>query len=213
MNSILQGRVTKRYSCDKAFTLERANFILRNQLEQMRFKLFILDEQKRQYEEYSSYLEETLSAYKAEEQIFEETSLNCTETEEQEKKNEKDDTVESALKEKNDAYWRCFWCLREHGEKGGYRQDYPTHLVKCHGKRLVKDSYQNEAIKCNECYGIKVVFQPCQDVSSKQKGPLCTACHSTLLYKNKNSLRKHVKNHQKWFSFICSCTDNFVLHV
>ena len=192
--------------------LERANFILRNQLEQMRFKLFILDEQKRQYEEYSTYLEETLSTYKAHENIFEETSLNFTdcrgETEEQEKKNEKYDTIASVSIEKDDAYWRCFYCLREHGENGGYRKDYSTHLLKCYGRKLL-----HESVKCSECYGIKVVFKPCQDVSSKQKGPLCTACHGNLGYKNDNSLRKHVKTHQKLFSFICSCTDNFVFNV
>ena len=192
--------------------LERANFILQNQLEQMRFKLFILEEQKRQYEEYSSYLEETLSTYKAEEQIFEETSLNFTETEEQEKKTEKDDTVASVSIEKNDAYWRCFFCLRELGEKGGYRQDYPTHLLKCHGKRLVKDSYQNEAMKCNACHGVRVVLEPCTNVLS-QTCARCNVCNHISVYNpnNEKTLRKHVKNHQKWFSFICSCTENFVL--
>ena len=130
MNSILDGRVTKRYSCDKGMMLEIANSILRNQLEQMRLKLFILDEQKRQYEEYSTYLEETLSTYKAEEQIIEETMLNFTDDTD-EKKNEKDDTVASVLTEKNDTYWRCFFCLREHGEKGVSIEDYSTHVLKC----------------------------------------------------------------------------------
>ena len=218
MNSILKGRVTKGHSYDKGMMLEIANSILRNKLEQMRFKLFILDEQKRQYEEYSTYLEETLSTCKAEEQIFEETSLNFTdcrnETGEKEKKNEKDDTVASVLIEKNDTYWRCVWCLRQHGEKGGFLQDFSTHLLKCHGKRFFEDCYQNESMKCNACHGVKVVFLSCPNEYSKQgQGALCTVCHSKKGNITEKALRKHVKNHTNFFSFICSCTDNYVFNV
>ena len=130
MNSIFQGQVTKRHSCNKFVTLERANFILQNQFEQMRFELFILDEQKRQYEEYSTHLEETLSTYKAVKKIFEETRLNCSDDTD-EKRTEIDDTVSSPSIKKNDTYWRCFWCLREHGGNGVFVQDYSTHVLKC----------------------------------------------------------------------------------
>ena len=102
----------------------------------MRFKLFIIEEQKRQYEEYSTHLEETLSTFKAEEKIFEETSLNCTDDTD-EKKNEIDDTVASPSIKKNDTYWRCFFCLREHGDKGVFIQDYSTHLMKCHKRTFI----------------------------------------------------------------------------
>ena len=215
MNSIHEGRVTKRCSYDKCVTLERANFILQNQLEQMRFKLFILDEQKRQYEEYSTYLEETLSTYKDEEKIFEETSLNFTdcrnETEEKGKKNEKDETVASVLIEKNQPYWRCFFCLIAHGEKGGHLYGYSTHLLKCHGKRFVEDCYQNESMKCNACHGVQVVFQQCLNASSNPSAS-CNVCNRKHRYNkdHEKTFRKHVETHQKLFSFICSCTDNFV---
>ena len=106
MNSVLKGRVTKQYSNDKGMTLERANLILKNQLEQMRFKFFILEEQKRQYEEYSIYLEETLSTYRAEERTFAETKLNFLDgtSETEEMQNEKDNSLTPVLTEKNNTY-------------------------------------------------------------------------------------------------------------
>ena len=114
MNSAHKGRMTKRYSCHKCVSLEDANFFLKFQLEQMRFKYFILKKQKRQCEEYNTYLEEILSTYMAVEKEFEETRLNFTDgrRETEEKKSEKDDTLEPVLMRKNDTYWKCFWCLR-----------------------------------------------------------------------------------------------------
>lgn len=130
MNSMLQGNVTKRYSCENCLILEGAISMLEIKLEQIRLKLFIVDEQKRQYEEYSTHLEEILYTYKAGEEIFEETSLNHTYNS-NEKRNEIDETVSSLSVKNNDTYWRCFWCLREHGVNGVVIQDYSTHLLNC----------------------------------------------------------------------------------
>ena len=196
-------------------TLERATIIRQNQLEEMRLKLFILEEQKRQYEEYSIYLEETLSTYRAEEKIFAETKLNfldgTSETEENEKKNE-DDTLAPALIDKNNTYWKCFWCLTERGQNGRCSQDYTAHLKRCFKKKIFENCYQNELIKCNACYGVKVVFQSSLNKNSETCA-FCSLCRTLLGYKNNNSLSKHMKGHQKSFSFLCSCTNNFVFDV
>ena len=208
--------MTKRYSFDKAMMLERSNFILEKQIEQMRFKLFILEEQKRQYEEYSTYLEETLSIYKADEKLFEDINLElpdgCFEIEE--KKYEKEQTVAPVLIQKKDNYSKCFYCMREYGKTDGYVEDYTTHLIRCQSRKFMTNCYQNELVKCNLCHGAKVVFEEiCLNVDAELY-IVCNACNNKHKYdKNKcKKMRKHVKNHRKKsFSFICECTDNFVL--
>jgi len=215
MNSVLKGCVTKRYSNDKGITLEKATIIRQNQLKQIRLKLFNLDKQKQHYEQYSIYLEETLSSYKEEEKIFAETKLNFTdgtnEIEENEKMNE-DDSLTPVLTEKNDTYWKCFWCLTERGQNRRCIHDYTTHLKKCFKRKLFEYFYQNHSLKCYKCCGVKVVFRSCPTISSKES-VFCTLCHSHCPDKNNNSLSKHMKDHQNSFSFLCSCTNNFVLNV
>ena len=196
MNSV--GRVTKRL-------LERENLVLKKQLQQKSFKLFIVDEQKRQLEEYSTYLEDIISAYKFEESMIEETRTECTQNTSviEESKEEKN----VSLPEEKKNYWQCFWCLTKKNNKV-----YSTHTRGCYSKYIFRKCYQNESLKCSKCYGVKIVFEPSQNVLSELCAT-CNVCCSKLRNLTNTTLIKHVKNHHKYFSFFCSCTEKILFNV
>ena len=234
MNSIQQGRVTKKRCCcnNKMITLKIDNFILRSQVERMHFKL-------QHYENYIKFLEKTVSTYQMkltfpdgilenekkevekdhtvapediicdcnveeEESMIEETRTECGQNTGvmQENCNQEEEVEEEEKKD----YWQCFWCLKQNG-----KEDYSTHILDCIGKRVFTKCYQNESLRCSKCYGVKIVFEPSQNILSEPCVKCMVCCGPDIKCTRKNK-RKHVRLHKKWFSFYCECTDNYIVN-
>ena len=214
MSSIHQGRVTKKYSVNKAMRLERANFILRNQLKQMGLKIFLREEEIRQCEKYRTYLEETLcklayGTWEKEQTVAREEDFITEEEEEEEEEEPRREyapnpSVMEDQREENEDNWQCFWCLKK---KQNEKQDYSKHVKDCcFGKQIFMRCYQNESLKCSKCCGVKIVFEPCENVLS-EACVKCSACCNKLPL-NKKTLTKHIEKHNEYFSFFCSCKEN-----
>jgi len=198
MNTILQGRVTKRHSCNKCLLLEGVNFILRKQVEQKSWKLFTLNEQKRQMEQYCEYLEDIVN-----------NTHSSPETDLEKKSERHEGENETVLMsetkeipdEENDRYWKCFWCLKESGTSGVL---YENHLENCRGRRVFERSYQQESLNCSECSGVKIEYQPCLPVYATPFF-LCKLCDKKIC--RRRDIVKDVNNHYKYNLIICSCED------
>ena len=210
MNSVQQGRVTKNLSCDKCLMWKGVNFILRKLVEQKSWKMFILNAEKQKLKQYNKYLESTLSIYQSEEKLFEAagwTPKNTVgETESKRKRKDHISSNASPATEKNEVYWKCFWCLKEYGNPCCFRS-YASHIKQCKGKKCLEKCYQNESMTCYDCYGVKVVYQACLPVYAKPN-LFCGLCSSRV--QSEKQCVKHVLYHKRVNPFICSCIDNYV---